>query len=208
MKSKDEMFMSLPSNIREKLLTIDDFEKRMALAEVVYHLLPGPDRQLNKVCTATEVHDVVSGTKETTRNYLKDLVNLNIVESTEPEQKTFHIPPHIQADGDVSNRSTALIHDGGSTHEQLPDFDNPLFTPADSNPIKPTIATITLLILSAPTAAITTSLGTVNTSSALIAGLLLTTTWLAYELAKIPTELPQHTAHELRSRLQRLNLTP
>ncbi|MCD2201029.1 hypothetical protein LPA44_14165 [Halobacterium sp. KA-4] len=208
MNPKDEMFKSLPSNIQETLRAIDDFEKQMALAEVIYHILPGPDRQLDKVCTATEVHEVVPGTKQTARNHLNDLVDLNILEDTNPEQKTFHVHPHIQTDRNVSNRSNTLVHDGGSIHEQLPDFDNPLFNPADGNPIKPTIATIFLLIFSAPTATITTSLGAVDPSSALIAGLLLTSTWLTYELAKIPTEYPRHTAHELHSRLQRLNLTP
>lgn len=190
----------------------------LAKIELVYHLCPGPDRRLETLCTVDDVATELNVSEETARKKLAKLVDKGILHVSEEQAYTYSISPDHWNVIDPPE-ATKLLEDGGIPMTEDPpssiestdqkgyalsgsgyaqaDTDGRSVTPGSKQPLvdasdgrltAPFAASVALLVL-----------GVVDAAIIPTTGLIVTVSWLAYELAK----LPNYTPHDMLRKLTR-----
>jgi len=210
-----EMYEALPSEVqgrvdRPRLQDVAWSREAdgLLLTRLVYHLLPEYDRRLDPPYTVPEVAREFDISETAAREKLQTLTNKGILDKDETTAYRYTIASDLQMadespvarpDGGMTAYGTPPVEPvtTGETHEssdataeqyRLTDGYRErgdtlsLLDPSAGTPSVPIAASIALVML-----------GLVDASFPVAAGLTMSVTWLAYELAKFPNYTPRET---------------
>lgn len=220
------MYQELPAPIQGRLEspTLSEGESfnstvqdGLPKVKLVYHLIPGRDRRLDPRCTVQQVATEFALSEQAARETLNGLADDGIVHKDDCEKHSYLISPDYWDDIGGPPEPEQLMQDGGipMASEQpspvatttirtdpAPEADSvqyhlvntssdrrntrPLVESPDGELIPPVAALVALL-----------ALGLTDASFAPASGLVLTLSWLAYQVAKLPNHTPKETVQKL-----------
>ena len=194
--------------------------------ELVYHLIPGPDRRLDPPCTVQKIAAEFDISEEAARHSLNKLADKGVLYKDDCKGHSYLISPDYWDTIGASSEPAKLLRDGGipttNSHPSaasttktkkntVAETDSAQSHLGDSSLDRHNECPLVDFSDGEPTVPVAASaalltLGVADSSLTVTAGLIMSVSWLAYEFAKLPNYTPRDTIRALTAKQSRISL--